>query len=66
MPQGSSMTGINYSERIPNNVDLSDNRRLQRALERWRAAARRIAGSPREAADPAALRSRLDALLQAQ
>ena len=26
---------INYNERIPNNVDLSDNRRLQRALEAW-------------------------------
>ncbi|MDO8431576.1 MAG: benzoyl-CoA 2,3-epoxidase subunit BoxB [Candidatus Binatus sp.] len=26
---------INYSERIPNNVNLSDDRRLQRALENW-------------------------------
>ena len=26
---------INYSERIPNNVNLSENRRLQRALESW-------------------------------
>ncbi len=26
---------INYNERIPNNVDLSENRRLQRALEAW-------------------------------
>ena len=26
---------INYSERIPNNVDLSSDRRLQRALEAW-------------------------------
>src|ERR1700726_1311363 len=26
---------INYSERIPNNVSLSDDRRLQRALEAW-------------------------------
>jgi benzoyl-CoA 2,3-dioxygenase component B len=26
---------INYNELIPNNVDLSDNRRLQRALESW-------------------------------
>lgn len=26
---------INYNERIPNNVDLSSNRRLQRALESW-------------------------------
>ncbi|MGH8867663.1 MAG: benzoyl-CoA 2,3-epoxidase subunit BoxB [Actinomycetes bacterium] len=26
---------IDYSERIPNNVDLATDRRLQRALERW-------------------------------
>ena len=26
---------INYEERIPNNVDLSTDRRLQRALEKW-------------------------------
>ena len=26
---------MDYRERIPNNVDLSDNRRLQRALESW-------------------------------
>src|ERR1700730_5618769 len=26
---------INYSERIPNNVNLADDRRLQRALEAW-------------------------------
>ena len=26
---------INYNERIPNNVDISENRRLQRALEAW-------------------------------
>jgi len=26
---------INYSEKIPNNVNLSDDRRLQRALESW-------------------------------
>ena len=26
---------IDYNERIPNNVDLADNRRLQRALEAW-------------------------------
>ena len=26
---------INYSELIPNNVDLSENKRLQRALEAW-------------------------------
>ena len=29
------MAGINYSDRIPNNVDLSSDRRLQRALEKW-------------------------------
>src|SRR5215813_776341 len=29
------MAGIDYLERIPNNVDLADNRRLQRALEEW-------------------------------
>ncbi|MEM7517220.1 MAG: benzoyl-CoA 2,3-epoxidase subunit BoxB, partial [Planctomycetota bacterium] len=26
---------INYSEKIPNNVDLSSDKRLQRALEKW-------------------------------
>jgi benzoyl-CoA 2,3-dioxygenase component B len=29
------MAGIDYLERIPNNVDLADNRRLRRALEDW-------------------------------
>ena len=29
------MSGINYSEKIPNNVDLANNRTLQRALEHW-------------------------------
>lgn len=29
---------INYSERIPNNVNLSENRTLQRALENWQPA----------------------------
>jgi benzoyl-CoA 2,3-dioxygenase component B len=29
------MPGIDYSERIPNNVNLTENRRLQRALEEW-------------------------------
>ncbi len=29
------MSGINYSEKIPNNVNLSDDRTLQRALEGW-------------------------------
>ena len=28
-------SNIDYSERIPNNVGLADNRRLQRALESW-------------------------------
>src|ERR1700687_5977605 len=29
------LSKIDYSERIPNNVNLSDDRRLQRALEAW-------------------------------
>jgi benzoyl-CoA 2,3-epoxidase subunit B len=29
------MSSINYSERIPNNVDLANDRKLQRALEQW-------------------------------
>ena len=29
------MHPINYSELIPNNVNLADDRRLQRALEAW-------------------------------
>ena len=29
------MASIDYSERIPNNVDLAGDRRLQRALENW-------------------------------
>jgi len=29
------MAGIDYLERIPNNVSLAENRRLQRALEEW-------------------------------
>ena len=29
------MAGINYGDRIPNNVDLSNNKTLQRALEHW-------------------------------
>jgi benzoyl-CoA 2,3-dioxygenase component B len=29
------MSGINYSEKIPNNVDLANDRALQRALEHW-------------------------------
>src|SRR5205823_15070690 len=31
----SVMARIDYLERIPNNVDLAGNRRLQRALEEW-------------------------------
>jgi len=29
------MNGINYSDKIPNNVNLSEDRTLQRALEQW-------------------------------
>ena len=29
------MSGINYSDKIPNNVNLSEDRTLQRALEHW-------------------------------
>ncbi len=29
------MTGIDYSQKIPNNVDLQSDKRLQRALEAW-------------------------------
>ena len=29
------MSGINYSEKIPNNVNLNEDRTLQRALEQW-------------------------------
>jgi benzoyl-CoA 2,3-dioxygenase component B len=29
------MGSINYQDRIPNNVDLGNDRRLQRALEEW-------------------------------
>lgn len=32
------MGSINYADRIPNNVDLSSDRRLQRALEKWQPA----------------------------
>ncbi|MEQ1506029.1 MAG: benzoyl-CoA 2,3-epoxidase subunit BoxB [Myxococcota bacterium] len=32
------MAGIDYSERIPNNVDLGSDTRLQRALEKWQPA----------------------------
>src|SRR5690606_33847765 len=33
--QETRMSSINYSERIPNNVDLAGDRTLQRALEQW-------------------------------
>ena len=29
------MSAINYSEKIPNNVNLAEDRTLQRALEQW-------------------------------
>ena len=29
------MSGINFSEKIPNNVELATDRTLQRALEHW-------------------------------
>ena len=29
------MSTMNYSEKIPNNVNLSEDRTLQRALEQW-------------------------------
>jgi benzoyl-CoA 2,3-epoxidase subunit B len=29
------MAAVNFGERIPNNVDLASDRKLQRALERW-------------------------------
>ncbi len=32
------MSAIDYAEKIPNNVDLANNRRLQRALESWQPA----------------------------
>ena len=32
------MSSIDYGERIPNNVDLASDRRLQRALEKWQPA----------------------------
>lgn len=32
------MSHIDYDERIPNNVDLSNNRRLKKALEKWQPA----------------------------
>src|SRR5437016_1917919 len=32
---GYFMSGINYSEKIPNNVNLVSDRTLQRALEHW-------------------------------
>ena len=32
------MAGINYDDKIPNNVDLGNDRRLKRALEKWQPA----------------------------
>src|SRR5581483_9755148 len=32
---GTRMTAIDYSEKIPNNIDLANDRALQRALEHW-------------------------------
>ena len=32
------MSTVNYDERIPNNVNLSEDKRLQRALEKWQPA----------------------------
>ena len=29
------MSSINYSEKIPNNANLGEDRTLQRALEQW-------------------------------
>jgi benzoyl-CoA 2,3-dioxygenase component B len=29
------MSTINYTDKIPNNVNLSEDRTLQRALEHW-------------------------------
>ena len=34
-PQEGLMTTIDYTHRIPNNVDLADDRKLTRALEQW-------------------------------
>jgi len=33
-----TMTAIDYSQKIPNNINLADDRRLQRALEAWQPA----------------------------
>jgi benzoyl-CoA 2,3-dioxygenase component B len=33
--KGSTVSAIDYSEKIPNNVNLSEDRTLQRALEHW-------------------------------
>jgi benzoyl-CoA 2,3-epoxidase subunit B len=40
MAEPTEVTAIDYSQRIPNNVDLSNDRTLQRALERWQPAFR--------------------------
>ena len=36
------MSSIDYAQKIPNNVNLSDDRTLQRALEDWSNAAPRL------------------------
>ena len=48
---------IDYSQRIPNNVDLANDRTLQRALERWQPAFLNWWGDtgPANAAEPAGL-----------
>ena len=39
------MTAVDTGDRIPNNVDLSGDRRLQRALEAWQPQLRRLVES---------------------
>ena len=38
------MSGVDYSEKIPNNVNLANDRTLQRALEHWQPHFRRSIG----------------------
>ena len=38
------MTNLNYQEKIPNNVDLSTDLSLQRALEHWQPKFKKIGG----------------------
>ena len=35
IPEAPPRVEVNYADRIPNNVDLASDRRLQRAMERW-------------------------------